>query len=85
MSGDGDGDGDSYRARTGYALSTDTFDIPARQEDERWRGKENEKRDESRLTRIWRVSMRHLRFVGPGLVSSVRFAASVGSRGVSGC
>jgi hypothetical protein len=71
------GDQDSYHARTGFALSAETFDIPARKEDERWKGKENEKRDESRLTRIWRVSMRHLRFVGPGLVSSVRPVASI--------
>jgi hypothetical protein len=76
-----DGDGDSYHARSGYALSTTTIERAARREDERWRGGENQKREESRMTRIWRVSMRHLRFVGPGLVSSVRLVIF----GAQGC
>lgn len=69
-------DADSYHARTGHALSTNTLEREAQQEDKRWRGGANQKREESRLTRIWRVSMRHLRFVGPGLVSSVSVSVS---------
>lgn len=70
---------DTYQTRTEYALSMDTCGKSGRFENERWEGGHNEKRDESRLTRIWRVSMRHLRFVGPGLVSSVsnRFSAAM--------
>jgi hypothetical protein len=63
---------DTYHRRTGYALPSSSLKAPGGAESERWRGtKVNEKRDESRFKKVWRVCMRHLRFVGPGLVSSV--------------
>lgn len=64
-------DGESLHGRSGYALSVDDGDKKGAMERERWTGRVNEKRDESRIKGICRVAMRHLRFVGPGLVSSV--------------
>ncbi|KAJ9102599.1 hypothetical protein QFC21_003000 [Naganishia friedmannii] len=65
---------DTYRSRKGYALSSSGQNKIDMLESERWQGTAvNERRDESRFKKIWRVSMRHLRFVGPGLVSSVAY------------
>ena len=67
---------DTYHKRTGFALPSSIQKAADNSENERWRGTTvNEKRDESRLKKVWRVSMRHLRFVGPGLVSSVSILA----------
>jgi hypothetical protein len=57
--------------RSGYALSMEEGDKRDMAERERWTGRVNEKRDETRWKGVCRVAMRHLRFVGPGLVSSV--------------
>lgn len=69
-------DEDSLHGRSGYALSVEESDKKDTMERERWTGRVNEKRDESRFKGICRVAMRHLRFVGPGLVSSVSVMAS---------
>ena len=63
--------GESLHGGSEYALSVDDGDKKGAMERDRWTGRVNEKRDESRIKGICRVAMRHLRFVGPGLVSSV--------------
>jgi hypothetical protein len=62
----------AFHTRQGYFLSSASDGRSGGAGSERWRGDRYEKREELRLRRIWRVSLRHLRFVGPGLVSSVR-------------
>jgi hypothetical protein len=66
-----DVDEDSLHGRSGYALSMEEGGKRDMAERERWTGRVNEKRDETRWKGVCRVAMRHLRFVGPGLVSSV--------------